>query len=145
MGVWYNVSISSYGKGGLAMNRILVCITIQENSKRLIHKGFELTQSIGGELHVLHIRKGETIFDNPNSTNLFEELFVYGSELGGEVHFLCSNDVIGTISDFISHNQISHVVVGKPPESVAALTNIYAELESKLQDTKLIVVDRHDI
>ena len=61
-----------------AMNKVLVCITIQQNSKRLIQKGFELAQSVDGELHVLHIRKGETIFDTPNSTSLFEELFVYG-------------------------------------------------------------------
>lgn len=124
------------------MNKILVCITIQENSKRLIHTGFELAESIDGELHVLHIRKGETIFDNPDSSKLFEELFVYGSELGGEVHFLCSSDVIRTISDFISHNAISHVVVGKPPTSMVSPHNVFEELHSTLQGTKLIVVDR---
>lgn len=124
------------------MNKILVCITIQENSKRLIHKGFELAESIDGELHVLHIRKGETIFDNPNSSKLFEELFVYGSELGGEVHFLCSSDVIKTISDFISHNAISHVVVGKPPTTIVSPNNVFEELHSTLQGAKLVVVDR---
>lgn len=125
------------------MNKVLVCITIQENSKRLIHKGSELAHSIDGELHVLHIRKGETIFDNPNSSSLFEELFVYGSELGGEVHFLCSSDVIHTISDFISNNGITHVVVGKPP-TMADLpaTNIYPDLQAALSGSQLVAVDR---
>lgn len=80
------------------MNKILVCITIQENSKRLMEKGSELMKQFGGQLHILHIRKGESIFDTPNSTNLFEELFVYGSELGGQVHFLCSDDITPTIT-----------------------------------------------
>ena len=45
------------------MNKILVCITIQENSKRLMKKGYDLAKSSGGELHILHIRHGETIFE----------------------------------------------------------------------------------
>lgn len=128
------------------MNKVLVCITIQENSKRLIHKGSELAHSIDGELHVLHIRKGETIFDNPNSSKLFEELFVYGSELGGEVHFLCSSDVTHTISEFIVNNGITHVVVGRPPTMTnLPTTNIYPELQTTLKCSQLVVVDRDDI
>lgn len=127
------------------MNKVLVCITIQENSKRLLQKGFELAQSISGELHVLHIRKGETIFDNPNSSKLFEELFIYGSELGGEVHFLCSSNVIKTISDFISHNQISHVVVGKPCTESLSQANIYENLSVAIQNSQLVVIDRNDV
>lgn len=127
------------------MNKVLVCITIQQNSKRLIQKGFELAQSVDGELHVLHIRKGETIFDTPNSTSLFEELFVYGSELGGEVHFLCSSNVTKTISDFISNNAISHVILGKPPTTSTVQTNVYDALQETLKNCSVVVVDREDM
>ena len=127
------------------MNKVVVCITIHQNSKRLIQNVFELAQTVDGERDVIHIRKGETIFDTPNSTSLFEELFVYGSELGGEVHFLCSSNVTQTISDFISNNAISHVILGKPPTTATVQTNVYGALQESLKNCSVVVVDREDI
>lgn len=129
-------------KGGTLMNKVLVCITIQENSKRLMQKGFELTQTLGGELHILHIRQGDTIFETPNSSHLFEELFVYGSELGGQVHFLCSSNITNTISGFIQDNAISHLIIGKAPTEFTHASNIAGELEDILEHIKVITIDR---
>ena len=108
------------------MNKVLVCITLQENSKRLMAKGAELTKEAGGELHVLHIRQGDSIFETPNSSQLFEELFIYGSELGGQVHFLCSNDVPMTISRFLTENGITHLILGATNQDLpcTTITNI---------------------
>ncbi len=120
------------------MNKVLVCITIQENSKRLMQKGSELAAEVGGELHILHIRKGNSIFDTPNSSGLFESLFVFGSELGGQVHFLCSEDVPKTINDFIKDTHITHLVIGQHTDQLAASCNVSAEL-TQLQDAVDIV------
>lgn len=125
------------------MNKILVCITIQENSKRLMKKGYDLANSTDGELHIIHIRRGETIFETPESSHLFEELFIYGSELGGQVHFLCSTDIPHTISDFITQNAITHLVIGKPPTCTNEMaSNVFEKLVKLPKPIELCVLDR---
>lgn len=127
------------------MNKVLVCITIQENSRRLIKKGFDTAQAIDGELHILHIKKGETIFDHPNSSILLEELFLYGSELGGEVHFLCSNNVTQTIIDFINEQCITKLIIGRPNASLMAPSTICEELRNAVQGIDVMVVERTEL
>lgn len=125
------------------MNKVLVCITIQENSKRLIRKGHDIASSLEGELHLLHIRKGDTIFENAGSSELFEQLFIYGSELGGEAHFLCSDNVSNTIAEFITNYQITHLVIGQAPSET--LSPIFEDLQRILKHIKIVVLDRKDI
>lgn len=95
--------------------KVLVCITIQENSRRLISEGFHIAKAQEASLHILHVRQGETIFEHSDSSSLLGELFDYGSELGGEVHFLCSSDISQTILDFIIDNHMTHLVLGEAP------------------------------
>lgn len=124
------------------MNKVLVCITIQENSRRLIRKGYDLTCELEGKLHLLHIRKGDTIFENSGSSELFEQLFIYGSELGGEAHFLCSDNVVNAIAEFITCNQITHLVIGEAPNG--SLSPIFEELQRILKHIEIVVLDRKD-
>ena len=98
--------------------KVLVGITIQENSRRLIAEGHRLAQELHAPLHILHIRKGETIFDHPETSQLLEDLFSYGGELGGEVHFLCSNHVSQTFTSFVKKNHITHLVIGESPANL---------------------------
>ena len=124
--------------------KILVGITIQENSRRLISEGFNLSKSIDAPLHILHIRKGETIFDRPESSELLSDLFAYGGELGGEVHFLCSNNIPETITTFIKENDITHLVIGEAPNgsSLEAGSSVYDKLKEQLGDIELVVLPR---
>ena len=127
-------------------NKVLVCITIQENSRRLISEGFHLAQSLNAPLHILHIRKGETVFDNSDSSRLLEDLFAYGSELSGEVHFLCSENIPQTISHFIIDQKITEVVIGESPDGTPTheQQSIYADLIKKLGNINLNVVPREE-
>ncbi|MDF2594363.1 MAG: hypothetical protein K0R69_704 [Clostridia bacterium] len=131
--------------------KVLVCITIQENSRRLISEGSALANGIEAPLHILHIRKGETIFDNPESSSLLENLFDYGCELGGEVHFLCSNNITQTIIDFIKDNHITHLIIGEAPISngfagngFACNEGVYEELLVNLSHVTISVLSRED-
>lgn len=126
------------------MKKILVCITIQENSKRLIAKGASLAKELDGELHILHIRKGDTIFDTPKTSTLFEELFVYGSEMGGEVHFLCSQDIIETICTFIGNNKITNIILGSAPRTLQPSINIKEILQNNFENLEIIVIERKE-
>lgn len=127
--------------------KVLVGITIQENSRRLIAEGFNLSQSIDAPLHILHIRKGETIFDRPESSELLSDLFAYGGELGGEVHFLCSNNIPETITSFIKENDITHLVIGETPNgnTISPGSSVYEQLKSQIGDIEIVVLPREII
>lgn len=124
--------------------KILVGITIQENSRRLIDEGVRLSKSLNAPLHILHIRKGETIFDNPESSMLLENLFAYGGELGGEVHFLCGEHVSRTFLDFVKDNNITHLVIGESPSHLAIKApSVYDKITNELQDIEITVLQRN--
>lgn len=123
------------------MNKVLVCITIQENSRRLIKKGFQTAKNLDAPLHILHIKKGDSIFDTPDSSLLLDELFSYGSDLGGEVHFLCSNNICQTISDFIKDEAMTHLVIGKAPVCTTSPTDISKELTTTLKNINVITIE----
>ncbi len=99
--------------------KVLVCITPQSNSVRLIQKGHEIATTIGAELHILHVEKGDSILVNSDSTALLQHLFDYGSELNGIVHGLCGEDVVETIIAFIKSEGITNVLLGEPPKDTA--------------------------
>lgn len=126
--------------------KILVGITIQENSRRLIDEGVRLSKSLNAPLHILHIRKGETIFDDPESSILLEDLFAYGGELGGEVHFLCGAHVSQTFTNFVKDNQFTHLVIGESPAHLAIKApSVYDKLTNELNDIKITVLQRDTI
>lgn len=125
--------------------KVLVGITIQQNSRRLISEGYHLAQELNAPLHILHIRKGETIFDHPESSQLLEELFAYGGELGGEVHFLCSNHVSKTFTDFVKNNHFTHLVIGEPPKDANnGAPTVFDKLTGGLSDLQIHVPSRRD-
>ena len=123
--------------------KLLVGITIQENSRRLIDEGSRLSKSLGGSFHMLHIRQGNTIFDGPESSALLEDLFAYGGYLGGEVHFICGDCISEVLIHFIKENHITHLLIGETPTEVLATSPSISDLISKdLPDVELIVLPR---
>lgn len=125
--------------------KILVCITIQHNSKRLIKRGYEIAKERDGELHILHIAKGDSIFTEPESGPLLEDLFEYASQLSGEVHFGCSTDVIQYIASFIKDNDITGIVLGETLRN--ALCSFFSKdikscLETDEPDLEIYVLER---
>lgn len=125
--------------------KVLVCITIQHNSKRLIKKGYEIAHKIGGELHILHIAKGESIFADSKSGPLLEDLFKYASDLGAEVHFECSDDITKYIATFIKDKSITCIVLGETLRNALQqfiTKNIKSSLESSFPDIKIVVLER---
>lgn len=97
-------------------NKVVVCITAQNNSERLIDTAAELADRFNAELHILHVNKGTSIFNNADTPMLLEKLFKYGSERGGMVHMLCSENVAQSIGEFIEEYGINKIVLGEPPQ-----------------------------
>ncbi len=96
--------------------KVLACITPQANSKRLINKGLEIAKENGGQLHILHVEKGDSVLNTEESQLLLQELFNYGANLGGVIHGLCGQSIPDTILQFISDEKITHLVLGMPPQ-----------------------------
>lgn len=125
--------------------KVLVCITIQQNSKRLIQRGYEMAREIDGELHILHIAKGESIFTEAKNDSLLDDLFKYASELGAVVHFECSNDVTKYIASFIKDHAMTCIVLGETLRNALhkLLTkNIEASLEAQIPNVRIVVLER---
>ena len=112
------------------MNRVLVCITPQANGRRLIDRGAEICAGLpGGELHVLHVETGCSVFASEDSSELLELLFRYASERGGVIHAKTGGDPFKIIKRFIKENKISDAVLGEPPSNLPAQPqNIAASL-----------------
>ncbi|MDD3570784.1 MAG: hypothetical protein PHY44_06765 [Lachnospiraceae bacterium] len=111
------------------IERVLVCITAQGNSKRLINEGAKVADQANGELHIIHVQRGDSIFNNADTAKLLEELFDYGAKRGGMIHFYCDQDITECIARFVKDNGITKMVLGEPPtKSVSD----HKEIEKKL-------------
>lgn len=100
------------------IEKILVCITPQSNSKRLIEQGAERAAECGGALHVLHVQKGDSIFNNYDSLKWLQQLFTYGSSKGGMMHATCDYNVAQCIARFVQEEEITQVVMGELPKNL---------------------------
>ncbi len=125
--------------------KVLVCITIQGNSKRLIEKGAKIARENNAQLHILHVEKGMSIFQNPESATLLEELFKYGKDLGGEVHFVSDQGVATRIISFIRDMDVSQVVLGETMRgklSKLLKKDIPSHISSEAKDLEVLVLER---
>lgn len=127
-----------------AGEKILVCITPQSNSRRLIDHAYHLSERCAGELHILHVEKGDHIFVRSDSSEILQGLFDYGSELGGVVHAICGEDIPLAIQTFVKEQKISHIVLGEPPEDAPHTSgSIIESLYQRMPYLKIEILKRH--
>jgi K+-sensing histidine kinase KdpD len=127
----------------LALEKILVCITPQSNSRRLINHGHHTAFKVSGELHILHVEKGNNIFMHSDSSEILQELFDYGSELGGVIHAVCGEDIPEAIYEFVKEQEITRIVLGEPPEDMPQTSNsVIEQLELMVPYLKIEILKR---
>lgn len=123
--------------------KILVCITPQSNSKRLIKLGSEIAAKISGELHIVHVERGKNIFSTDSAAALLQELFGYAGEFGGIVHGLCGENITATIVKFSREEMITDLVLGEHSANYKASSdNITALITEKLPYINIRVLER---
>ena len=131
------------------IDRILVCITAQGNSKRLINSGAQIADETDGELHILHVQVGNSIFNNDDTPRLLEELFNFGSEKGGMIHCYCDENVSKCIGQFTKEKGITKIVFGQPPtgnkpEKEVILNKLKKMLKFVPKGIELIIIPRQE-
>ncbi|MGE4215024.1 MAG: hypothetical protein AB7E42_09685 [Anaerotignaceae bacterium] len=135
--------------GNDGIERVLVCITAQCNSKRLINEGAKVADQANGELHIIHVQRGDSIFNNADTPRLLEELFDYGAKRGGMIHFYCDEDITECIGRFVKEKGITKMVLGEPPmNSISTQKEIEKKLGVVLNNIHLpldvVVVKRNE-
>ena len=117
--------------------KIAVCITAQTSSQKLIDYGAEVAQQYNGSLHILHVQKGDRIFQNGQTLKLLTKLLAYGDRCGGMIHVLCDQDVPKCISEFVKQEGITKVIMGEIPNKVAKK---YSKVQQETQFQKIIAM-----
>lgn len=131
------------------IERVLVCITSQINSERLIDRAASLADELNGELHILHVQQGNSIFNNSDTPEMMHRLCQYGSEKGGAIHFYCDEDVAKCIGGFVSQKGITRLVIGQPPvNNIKDIKKLQEAAQKVLKCIKepveIIVIPRED-
>ena len=128
----------------MGTNKVVACITAQYNSERLIDTAAEVADKFNAELHILHVNKGSSSFINEGTPAMLDRLFEYGSEKGGMVHMLCSDDVASSIGGFIEEYGINKIVLGEPPAKMSKGESEFDKIEKILKKcgTEIIIVKR---
>ncbi len=143
----YNEAVTSIKDN--KSEKVLVCITSQLNSERLIDKAAQLAEEMGAEFHILHVQRGDSIFNNSDTPDMMSRLCQYGSAKGGSIHFYCDEDVALCIARFIAQRHITKVVMGQPPvKDVNNINELRKAADKVLHDIKtpveVIVVPRDE-
>jgi K+-sensing histidine kinase KdpD len=126
------------------IEKILVGITVQHNSRRLIKCGYDLACAKSGQLHILHVQKGDNIFLEANAAELLQELYQYGSELGGETHAICGEDVCGCIIGFIENFGITHMILGESAKDAAVYADnaLVKKIQQRFPELEIKILER---
>lgn len=125
--------------------KIVVCITAQSNSIRLIDKASEVADKYNGELHILHVLQGNNVFNNEKTLDLLNELYVYGGGKGGVIHAFCNDDVCGSISEFVRNECITKIVLGEPPINPTQTESFFDKIVKNIpQNVDIVIVEKEN-
>jgi len=77
---------------------LMVCVTRQQSSQRLIEQGAEMARQQGLGLVVMHVAKpGENLMGNPSEGQALSDLFEAAKRVGGQMEMVRSEDFISAL------------------------------------------------
>lgn len=132
--------------------KVVVCITAQNSSQRLIDYGAEIAKQAKGSLHILHVQKGDSIFQNGETLKLLTKLLAYGDRCGGIIHVLCDKDVPKCIGQFVKQEGATKLIMGDVSK-LAKKQSFKGEKETHFQkivnalpeDIELLIVEQQTL
>lgn len=116
---------------------VLVCVTGQQSSQRLIHRGAELASQYGGALLVLSVSgAGFNLLTNPGVSQSLNDLYSLSGQVGAEMTMIHHTNPHQAICDFARQRGVTRLVLG---ESRPGHDNFVAELVQALPNVSFIV------
>ena len=93
---------------------VLVCVTGQQSSRRLIHRGAEIARECGASLLVLAVSgSGYNLLENPSVSQALNDLYALSGEVGAEMTMLSDQDPHRAICQFARARGVRRVFVGE--------------------------------
>ncbi len=123
------------------LNNIMVCVTQQKTSEKLIKAGYEISKEMeAASLFVIHVvNENDKLLYNLSDGDALEYLFEITKELGADLVVKRSKNVVNTLIEFAQENSISHIVMGS--NANAKLNKHYDQkLKAKLKNVEFIIV-----
>ena len=120
-------------------NCVLVCVTRQKTSKKLIKKGVELTKGETDScLNVIHVvNENDKLLYGLSDGDALEFLFEITKDMGAaNLVVKRSKDVIKTIVDYAEEINCTHIVLGHSNNST---NNFITKLQRKLPEVDFII------
>ncbi|MDA8273586.1 MAG: sensor histidine kinase KdpD [Deltaproteobacteria bacterium] len=117
--------------------RVLVLISSNPDSARLVRIGSKLAGRLNANLYVLHINLKNRGKNKPeNYEQMLARNISIAENLGAAVFSFQANDVVSGVIDFVKSNNIAHVVIGATNEKVGFINKLFKKsIVNKLIDS----------
>lgn len=118
--------------------KVLVCITQQLSSERLIKYGRELANQPDDELYVLHVLKNNWKY--AAKEGVLDSLFETAAANGAELQVANANSIEKAIAKSCKQKHITHLVMGESLEAEAQQDMVRRVMELADRDMELCTV-----
>lgn len=116
---------------------VLVCVTGQQSSQRLIYRGAEAARRRNAALLVLSVSgSGVNLLSNPDVSHALNDLYRLSGEVGAEMTMLHHTDAHRAICDFAKERGVTHLVLG---EGKAGQSTFITNLMRSLPQVSFII------
>lgn len=116
----------------MSNKNVMVCVTDQKVCEKLIFNGLEILESSPGEMHVLHVSKGDVLNDE-KSSNALEYLFEICNKYDASMTVLKSDNILNTLHSFATKNSIDVIIMGES-RNADPKTSVICDLENMLKE-----------
>ena len=116
------------------IEKILVLITAQQQSKQFITLGYDMAKETSGELYVLHIANEEHKSDMEHIQTLAE----YVCSLGGQFSFLWDCEPQHAVKKFVKQNHITKLLIEQTKTAQTEPKEVLSEKRTVLSEESLI-------
>lgn len=108
---------------------VLVCVTGQQSSQRLVHRGAALAQEHNASLLVLSVSgSGVNLLSDPQVSQALNDLYRLCGEVGAEMTMLHHHDAHRAICDFAKEHHVTRLVLGEGKPGSAFVANLMRSL-----------------
>ncbi len=94
------------------MEKILVCVTMQEECVRLIRHGQDMALKTQSELHVLHVSESKSRLGAPENAAVLNTLMSLARESDAEMCIRCESDPAAAIARYARELGAKTLILG---------------------------------
>lgn len=95
--------------------KVMVCVTVQRSSEKLIRAGHDIASALEGLLYVVHVvKQGGAFLGNENQGEALEHLYQLSRELDAQMNVIRAEYVVETLVKTARQYGATIIVLGAP-------------------------------